>query len=192
MAAIKSKRGSPIPVEKRLVVLKDVDAGMTHKEAAAKHGISGSTVSEWVMLRNKGQPEGPRMANGPKTRRRHDEAFKARAVEDFIQRPAGTFAKDIAQKHGIAEGLLANWVKQSRDGLLPVAPEADRSAIVHSPAKSNGHAKQLSAQLHLSIGGEAPEGSALGLPIELRLYVQRLEAQNKALRKMLQIAMEAI
>lgn len=193
MAAKKSNRGSPTPIEKRLEVLKDYDAGMKRAEVAAKYGISQASVTEWKALRDKGQLEGPRVAN-KKTRRTYDDAFRARAVEDFIQRPQGVFGRDIARKHGIHEGLLNAWVKQSRDGKLPTAAEPDRSAIVAAPPKSNGHA-QFSAQLHLSMSDEdthpAPSGTAR-LPPHLQLYVQRLEAQNKALRKMLQIAMEAI
>lgn len=185
------------PEQKAAAVLEWANSGPDASVAsvARKHKIPEGTLRGWITKVPK-KKEAPQVNAKPaqkKTRKIYDAAFKARAVEDFIQRQPGVGAGAIAKKRGITEGRLYSWVRASRAGKLPSAPEPDRSAIVASP-KSNGHA-QLSAQLHLSMGEAPPPGQnglVTSLPLQVQLYVQRLETQNKALRKMLQIAMEAI
>lgn len=191
-------QGQPTTLETRAKAVEEIkarlDAGTSTKGIGKKYGVNDSSVYNWLRAAD-GRPyeRKPRPKKTDRTRKTYTNEFKAKVVEDFVQRPKGVFARDIAKQHGVAEGLVTRWLAESRNGILPTAAEPDRSQIVRAePPPTNGHAKQLSAQLHLSIGGEAPAGSERGLPLELRMYVQRLEAQNKALRKMLQIAMEAI
>jgi transposase-like protein len=174
-------------------------SGVSAKGIGKKYGVNDSSVYNWMRAaegkpyKRKGEEKKP---EGARTRVAYSDDFKAKVVEDYIQRSPGTFATDIAKKHGIDRQRLEKWVGASRAGKLRTAAEPDRSEatqLARAP-KANGHT-QVSAQLHLSMSDAPPpvqNGALAHLPLHLQLYVQRLEAQNKALRKMLQIAMEAI
>lgn len=192
----------PRTLEEKLAALKELDEGERYgvrpKEIAAKHDVSEATIYLWRKQRAAGKLAPPKKPGVPpkperQPRRQHADAFKAKVVEDYIQRRPEETGEDIAQRHGISRSLLSRWLENSRNGEIPAAPEPDRSdrqRIVPRPQP----ASVLHAQLSLAMGDAdmtvSPPLSSM--PIHIQFYVQRLEAQNKALRKMLQVAMEAI
>lgn len=200
-------QGTKFSPEKRSEILKELgndrDRGAVLR-IAKKHGVHHSTIAYWL----KGQEQGPKdkpvvkPERQKKSRRVYTDDFKAAVVEDYIQRQAGTYAEDIGKKHGVTANMVMAWMRASREGKLVARPEPDRSSAPPAPKRPNG---QISLMMALTESSTEPQHVHVqptqplhvqptqpSLPPQLTLYVERLEAQNKALRKMLQIALEAI
>lgn len=204
----RGQAGAGYPLKKKLAAVREYLATGLASTTASKHGVTPPSLKAWARQYEAGELKDPQgsqsgeeaaappaatQANGKRARRMFDDAFKARVVEDFLQRPPGTQFKTFCQERDLGEGQVRQWLEAHRSGRLVATPEPDRSErtrIVPRPVQTPS---VLHAQLSLSVGEDAgPTPALTALPVHIQFYVASLEKQNKALRKMLQVAMEAM
>lgn len=194
------------PLKKKLAAVQEYLATGLMTTTASKHGTTKTSLKRWVEEYNAGELKEPgavlpgkeespvplpgKQLNGKRARRIFTDEFKADIVEQFLQRPPGTQFKTFCRERDLGEGQVRDWIEKHRGGQLVARPQPDRSEIARAP-RPNGHA-HVTAQLSMTMSDEPPPAPLGQLPPQVAFYIQRLENQNKALRKMVQIAMEAI
>lgn len=139
-----------------------------------KHGVARATMYKW--LGDEAAKEKPAMeapSEQRAKRREYPTAFKQEVVEQYTTRRAGVSASDIAERNGVTENIVHAWCTATRNGTLAPKPKANGAAqIVHVP-------EQTALALD-SPQGELEQMSMTGLA---SMRLAQLEAQNKALRK---------